>query len=89
MALLYFCDKVANAFENKEFVIGIFLDLSKAFDCISHDILIEKLKYYGIRGISLDWFKSYLLNRKQYVYMSMGTLPLFKALMLVYLKVLF
>ena len=46
MALLDFCDKVANAFENKEFVIGIFLDLSKAFDCISHDILIEKLKYY-------------------------------------------
>ena len=39
MALLDFCDKIANAFENKNFVIGIFLDLFKAFDCIDHDIL--------------------------------------------------
>ena len=67
MALLDFCDKIANALENKEFVIGIFLDLSKAFDCLSHDILLEKLEYYGIRGITLEWFKSYLQNRKQFV----------------------
>ena len=68
MALLDFCDRIANAFENKEFVVGIFLDLSKAFDCISHDILLEKLNYYGVRGITLEWFKSYLQNRKQYVH---------------------
>ena len=67
MALIDFCDKIANAFENKQFLIGIFLDLSKAFDCINHDILIHKLRYYGIRGTALDWFKSYLHNRKQYV----------------------
>ena len=61
------CQYIANALENKEFVIGIFLDLSKAFDCISHDILLEKLEYYGIRGITLEWFKSYLQNQKQFV----------------------
>ena len=66
-ALLDFIDKVANAFELNEFLIGVFLDLSKAFDCIDHNILINKLCFYGIRGIPLLLIKSYLSNRKQYV----------------------
>ena len=52
---------------NKEHVIGIFLDLSKAFDTLNHAILIRKLQSYGIRGQALSWFKDYLSNRKQYV----------------------
>ena len=43
------------------------MDFSKAFDTLDHAILVSKLNHYGIRGIALDWIKSYMLNRKQYV----------------------
>ena len=49
--------------------IGVMADLSKAFDTIDHDhdILLDKLGYYGIRGIAHDWCLSYVVNRQQYV----------------------
>ena len=43
----------------------IFLDIKKAFDCVDHGILIKKLYLYGVRRLTLDWFKSYLSNRSQ------------------------
>ena len=47
--------------------MAIFIDLKKAFDTVNHEILLDKLKYFGIRGIANTWFRSYLKNRRQFV----------------------
>ena len=60
-------NKLYNAWDKKEPTVALLLDLSKAFDCVSHWRLIEKLELYGIRGITLDLFKSYLTDRVQQV----------------------
>ena len=53
--------------EKREKCISVYLDLSKAFDTINHNIMLSEIEYYGIRGKALEWFKSYLANRRQYV----------------------
>lgn len=56
--------------EGHEHSLLTMCDLSKAFDCVSHQILLEKLAFYGIRGTPLKLFKSYLEDRQQYVHLS-------------------
>ncbi len=59
--------EVLVGFENKTNVQATLCDLSKAFDCVNHESLLRKLQYYGIRDLPLEFFKSYLQNRKQKV----------------------
>jgi hypothetical protein len=68
LALIEIIDKIRDEIDKGNSVIGIYLDLSKAFDLVNHEILLHKLSYYGIRGPILQWFKSYLSDRKQYTY---------------------
>lgn len=66
-ALTTLIDQISFALDARKSVLGLYLDLSKAFDTVSHRILFSKLLKYGIRGNSLDWLKSFLNDRKQIV----------------------
>ena len=58
---------ICKATDNKEHVIGVFLDFAKAFGTVNHRILLGKLAHYGIRGNILQWIQNYLSNRQQRV----------------------
>ena len=66
-AIIALTEKVSMALDSEKNVGGVFLDLKKAFDCVSHNILLNKLTAYGIRGNLMQWFQSYLSTRSQYV----------------------
>ena len=65
---------ILQAWNNKLQVIGIFCDLTKALDCVNHDILMEKLKYYGVNETGIEWIKLYLHNRRPRVDISVNNL---------------
>ncbi len=76
-AIFSFLKDVASSLDQNEATTGIFLDHSKAFDVIDHNILLSKLPSYGIHSIALDWLCSYLKQRSQRVeipYWNDGTL---------------
>ena len=63
-ALLELIDQICDSFNDKNYFLGIFIDLSKDFDTVDYSILLKKLQHYGIKGRSLSWFHSYLSNPK-------------------------
>ena len=66
-AAVEFIESIINSADMGDIVIALFMDLSKAFDSVSHKVLIKVLSRLGIKGPMLSWFKSYLTNRQQYV----------------------
>ena len=66
-ALMEITEKIKESIDSGKFVCGIFIDLRKAFDTVNQGILFKKLEH-GVRGKLLEWFRSYLTDRKRYVY---------------------
>lgn len=66
-AMFSMLSNIYSSLNNKQFTATVFCDYAKAFDCVNHQILLNKLEFYGIRGIPLIWFQSYLGSRKQFV----------------------
>ena len=67
LAAIKLVKNILNNFDDHKLTIAVFLDLTRAFDCVNHKILLDKLAHYGIRNSLYRWFKSYLLNRSYFV----------------------
>ena len=68
--LINLTENIRQALDEGYIGYSIFVDLLKAFDTVDHEILLYKLDHYDISGISNNWFKSYLSNCKQFVYIN-------------------
>ena len=75
-ALIYLVNKIASAIDQHETTVGVYLDLSKAFDTLDHQILFAKLEHYGICDVTLQWFKSYFACRQQFVQFNQACSPM-------------
>ena len=60
-------DKITEALDRGECLIGVFLDFSNSFDAVDHAIILTKLRKHDIHGVELQWFRDYLFDRLQYV----------------------
>ena len=69
-SLISITETIRKTLDQKKIGCGVFLDLKKAFDTVNHEILLQKLDHYGIREEALSWFRSYLYNRKQFVFLN-------------------
>ena len=65
-ALTSLTELIRKALDEDKFACGVLIDLQKAFDTVNHNVLLSKLYYYGVKGTSHQWFKSYLTGRQQY-----------------------
>ena len=66
-ALLKFIDDILKCFDDNKFEFATFMDLSKAYDCVDHKILLTKIKLYGVHSTPLRWIRNYLSNRDHFV----------------------
>ena len=66
-AVIQLINQILDAFNENKYILGIFIDLSKAFDTVDHSIILKKVDKCGIKGKNLKWFHSYLTNRKQFI----------------------
>ena len=66
-AIVQFVDQILESFEYSKYTLGVFINLSKAFDTVDHSVLLKKLKLYGATDRNYSWFKNYLSNRKYFI----------------------
>ena len=66
-AIVQLVDQILESFEYNQYTLGVFIDLSKAFDTVDHSILFKKLELYDVTDRNHSWFKNYLSNRKQFI----------------------
>ena len=66
-AVMNMVQKIQEAIKDNSIAIGVFIDLQKAFDTVNHNILLDKLDSYGVRGMAKNWIKSHLASRQQFV----------------------
>ena len=66
-AIVHLVGQIYELFKNDNYTLGVFIDLSKAFDTVHHSILLKKLEIYGVNTTNLTWFASYLHDKKQYI----------------------
>ena len=64
-AILDIVEAILSNMDKRYFSCGVFIDLKKAFDAVNHEILLDKLNFYGFWGLINDWFQSHLKNRMQ------------------------
>ena len=62
--------EITSALDQENYAVTLFLDLNKAFDTVNHSILLSKLDFYEIRNLENHWFRAYLTNRKQRVFVN-------------------
>ena len=63
MAIPVLIYSISKAIGNKEYVIGLFVDFTKAFDTVNHTVLLRKVSHYGLRGNTFQWIHDYLNNK--------------------------
>ena len=66
-AIIHLVNDILKSFDSNKYTLGVFIDLTKGFDTVDHNILLRKLFHYGIRDNNLKLLQSYLQNRKQYI----------------------